>query len=68
VKKSKEPKIDKFDRPPYKGLTLAQAAMRPNSLKMFDLPSRVAHSVIYPDGQRVWDTDAQHLDHRQTGE
>lgn len=51
----KEKKIDRFDRPPYKGLTLAQVAMRPDSLKVLDQPSRVASSLIYPDGRRVWD-------------
>ena len=59
MKKLKEPKIDKLDRPPYRGLSLAQAAMRPNSLKMFEMPSRVASSVIYPIGQRVWDTNKE---------
>ncbi len=59
MKKLKEPKIDKLDRPPYRGLSLAQAAMRPNSLKMFEMPSRVASSVIYPNGQRVWDTNKE---------
>ena len=48
-------KIDKVDRPPYKGITLAQVAMRPDSLKVLDQPSRVASSLIYPDGRRVWD-------------
>jgi hypothetical protein len=53
--KNQENKIDKFDRPPYKGLTLAQVAMRRDSLKVLDQPSRVASSLIYPDGRRVWD-------------
>ena len=48
-------KIDKVDRPPYVGLTLAQAAMRQNSLKMLEMPSRIASSIIYPDGRRIWD-------------
>lgn len=47
-------KIDKFDRPPYKGFTLAQAAMRPNSLKVLEKPSRIVNSLIYPDGRLVW--------------
>lgn len=55
MKKLTENKIDKFDRPPYLGLTLAQSATRPNSLAMLELPSRVASSLIYPDGRRVWD-------------
>ena len=59
MKKLKEPKIDKFDRLPYRGITLAQAAMRPNSLKMFEMPSRVASSLIYPNGRRVWDTEEE---------
>ena len=56
MKKPKDiQKIDKFDRPPYKGLTVAQVAMRPDSLKVLNQPSRVASSLIYPDGRRVWD-------------
>jgi hypothetical protein len=54
-KPTEEKKIDRFDRPPYKGLTLAQVAMRPNCLKVLDQPSRVASSLIYPDGRRIWD-------------
>ena len=48
-------KIDKFDRPAYKGITMAKATMRPGSLTMLDVPSRVVKSVVYPDGRRVWD-------------
>ena len=55
MKTPKEKKIDKLERPPYKGLTLAQVAMRPDSLKVLNQPSRVASSLIYPDGRRVWD-------------
>jgi hypothetical protein len=47
-------KIDKFDRPAYKGFTLAQAAMRPNSLKVLEKPSRIVNSLLYPDGRLVW--------------
>ena len=55
MKTSKEKKIDKLDRPAYVGLTLARAAMRPGCLTMLGQPSRVASSLIYPDGRRVWD-------------
>ena len=56
MKKPKDvKKIDKFDRPAYAGLTLARAAMRPGCLTMLGQPSRVASSLIYPDGRRVWD-------------
>ena len=50
-----EKKIDKFDRPPYVGLALNQIATRANSLKVLAQPSRVASSLIYPDGRRIWD-------------
>ena len=56
MKKPKDiQKIDKRDRPAYAGLTLARAAMRPGCLTMLGQPSRVASSLIYPDGRRVWD-------------
>ena len=55
MKTPKEKKIDKLDRPAYVGLTLARAAMRPGCLTMLGQPSRVASSLIYPDGRRVWD-------------
>ena len=53
-KKQNNEKIDKFDRPAYKGFTLAQAAMRPNSLKVLEKPSRIVNSLLYPDGRLVW--------------
>lgn len=39
----------------YKPFEIKKVATRPNSMKMFDAPSRVANSLIYPDGRRVWD-------------
>jgi hypothetical protein len=38
----------------YKPFSLEKAATRPNSLKLLAAPSRVANSLIYPDGRRVW--------------
>lgn len=39
----------------YTPISLEKAATRPNSLKFLQAPSRVANSLIYPDGRRVWD-------------
>jgi len=44
-----------FGAKKYTPISLAKAATRPNSLKFLEAPSRVANSLIYPDGRRVWD-------------
>jgi hypothetical protein len=36
---------------PYKGITLAQSATRPSSLKMLQYPSRMGSKLYYPNGE-----------------
>ena len=39
----------------YKSWTLEQAASRPGSLTILQSPSRIKHTVHYPDGRIVHD-------------
>ncbi len=52
--KKKPEKINKFDRPPLK--TFAPP-IRPGSMKILEAPSRIHHTLFYPDGTTKHEND-----------
>jgi hypothetical protein len=52
--KKKTEKIHKFDRPP---LTLPTQPIRPGSMKILEAPSRIHHTLFYPNGTTKHEND-----------